>query len=531
MKNIFDKERLLQMFIILTCLVILAFRFSFSHSNAQTQCLPNKPPLSNSTNPKLRAWAQYAEVSVKIFDRSSTQPTSTPEFNAINSGIKDWNNIKVSGCSNVTLKDAERANRAWDGTESPPYNTIYVVRTTDRNGQFLEIQGSTSIIGGWMYLHSDFNETTRDPHARVDNLAKHEVGHSFGVGNGNFSDPPSVMSSNSHTLTASKTYVITECDIAAHRRVYCPATPTPTPTPEPTHTPDYPPFPWCVRPSYSGLCPDGNLPDTDGWCCVEFNDECSQYGEGWFIGNDGRTCVPPECTYCYANGGSYCSQLGYCWTPVLIDINGNGFEMTNVQNGVMFTPDSGNRQIRTAWTAAGSDDAWLVLDRNGNGTIDNGTELFGSATQQPQPPSGELKNGFLALAEYDKPENGGNGNGKISVQDNIFYSLRLWQDTNHNGISEPNELHTLTALDVVSIELDYKESKRADEHGNRFKYRAKVRDARGARVNRWAWDVFLVSQPNSDAFVEFSLNKKTDTMPWLGLGGLFGNKIYSKCGS
>lgn len=174
-------------------------------------------------------------------------------------------------------------------------------------------------------------------------------------------------------------------------------------------------------------------------------------------------------------------------------MNGDGFSLTDAANGVLFDISGNGFSERIAWTAAVSDDAWLVLDHNGNGTIDNRTELFGNFTAQPMPAPGTERNGSLALGEYDRPTNGGNGDGQITMADAIFASLRLWCDTNHNGRSEASELMRLQIVGIDSLDLDYKLSRRLDRFGNQFRYRAKIQDSQGQQLGRWAWDVFLAS--------------------------------------
>lgn len=118
------------------------------------------------------------------------------------------------------------------------------------------------------------------------------------------------------------------------------------------------------------------------------------------------------------------------------------------------------------------------------GRLTPSSELFGNFS--PQPPSDD-PNGFAALAVYDL-----NHDGVIDSQDEIYSRLRVWIDANHDGVAQPEELHTLAELGVERISLHYRESPRVDQYGNRFRYVAGIEDAAGPKDSR-CYDVFLVS--------------------------------------
>jgi hypothetical protein len=177
-------------------------------------------------------------------------------------------------------------------------------------------------------------------------------------------------------------------------------------------------------------------------------------------------------------------------SPIIIDPRGEGFHLTSAGNGVTFDMTGTGNPVPIGWTDGHFQNAFLTLP-GPDGLVHNGKELFGNFTPQPPSPN---PNGYLALAVYDQPEKGGNGDGMIDARDAIFSSLRLWIDKNHDGVCQPEELFTLPELGVFSLSLDFSLSRRQDEYGNVFRYRSKVNPlyhGDKSQAGSWAYDVFL----------------------------------------
>ena len=205
-------------------------------------------------------------------------------------------------------------------------------------------------------------------------------------------------------------------------------------------------------------------------------------------GGNGGGCIRYACpsSTVWDAADCYCMPSQPPPSPIIIDVDGSGYSLTDAGSGVLFDIFANGKAVQISWTAQGSTNAFLVLDRNGNGRIDDGSELFGTVSPQPWT---DTPNGFLSLAQFDLPRNGGNGDGMIDSRDAIFSRLRLWVDANHNGVSEPGELFTLSSLGVTSISLQYHYTGRHDRYGNQFRYKANVND--GGRLQ--CYDVTFVA--------------------------------------
>lgn len=325
---------------------------------------------------------------------------------------------------------------------------------TDLNHRSSDINGRTASVN--IYINSQVTAS-----AAVTEVVAHEFGHTLGLGDCFINNCPlgtSVMLSMANNTTGITVSSVnstigqpgpTTCDLTVMGTV---AT-------------DY----LCSGSGGSG-CDD---PTT---CCVG-----GSGGTSAFQGPSGEDDAP-QCS------------------PIIIDAEGEGFHLTSAAAGVSFDITGRGRPVQIAWTDEHYHNAFLALP-GPDGLVHNGKQLFGNFT--PQPPSAN-PNGFIALAQYDKPENGGNGDGVIDDKDQVFSRLRLWIDENHDGICQPNELHSLLEFGINSIALNYVESRRTDQFENQFRYKARVnpdnatdfRDQRqhGNEIGRWTYDVFFVTK-------------------------------------
>ena len=197
-------------------------------------------------------------------------------------------------------------------------------------------------------------------------------------------------------------------------------------------------------------------------------------------------CAPPDT----GGGGTDTQCPGYC-CPLIVDFGDHGYDLTSSAEGVSFDIDNDGVAEAISWTAAGAADAFLALDRNGNGSIDSGAELFGAATEQR---ASNKPNGFAALALFDEAGRGGNGDGVIDAQDDVWSSLLLWVDRSHDGVAQSDELARVSASGLNVLLLDVKEAQRRDRHGNRYLYRSTALAEGGLRKVDVV-DVFFVPEP------------------------------------
>jgi hypothetical protein len=180
--------------------------------------------------------------------------------------------------------------------------------------------------------------------------------------------------------------------------------------------------------------------------------------------------------------------------PIVLDLGENGFHLSSPSDPVSFDIDADGVSDHIAWTGRGEDDAFLCLDRNHNGKIDDGSELFGYATPLRSGEPAQI--GYHALAEFDDPVAGGNGNGKIDAGDRAFHDLCVWVDRNHDGVSQADELYTLDQVGIVALGYSYKTIRLMDGYGNLFRYvsQAEMRDRTG-RVTSWpTFDVIFAER-------------------------------------
>jgi len=379
-----------------------------SGTELSAQCITPDPGLSTGfrANTTARYWLGSS--------------LSDEELNAVQEAMREWR--LAHGNRFVEVSDVRYANLRIYKQDLGTNVAAAVAndREFDSDGfltkAVLFFSNDTSLISGW----DGYNLA-----------ARHELGHTMGLGETNGQNGESVMNAwgGPNDERGWQSRYITPCDESAAREY------------SPSGDPD------CTCPT----C----YPPLDGFICQPYD-------------------VFDVVTGC-------CKMRS---TPLVLSTTGSPVEMSSAENGVLFDILANGIPQRISWTGTPTS-AWLVLDRNGNGTIDDGSELFGSST--PLVDGGRASNGFEALADLDT-----NNDGWIDSRDARFGELRLWTDINRNGVSESGELSSLERFEIDRISLGYRLSRRTDQWGNVFRYRSDVMS--GGRPHlRPIFDVLLVA--------------------------------------
>ncbi|MFC2541395.1 calcium-binding protein [Neisseria sicca] len=158
----------------------------------------------------------------------------------------------------------------------------------------------------------------------------------------------------------------------------------------------------------------------------------------------------------YNKDGKY-----HIYDPLTLDLDGDGIETVshNGYKGALFDHDGDGIRTASGWVA--SDDGLLVVDRNGDGIINDGKELFGDSSVLKD--GTKAAHGYAALAEYDS-----NGDGVVDAKDADFDKLRVWRDLNQDGVSQKEELFTLEEVGVQSLNVAYQDTNQNLGNGNRL---------------------------------------------------------------
>ena len=176
-----------------------------------------------------------------------------------------------------------------------------------------------------------------------------------------------------------------------------------------------------------------------------------------FPGQKPRGLIDPRCNVQFQSSSTFIQRVD----PLTLDLDNDGLETTgiNPNSPILFDHDADGVKTATGWVKP--DDAFLVFDRNNNGLIDTGRELFGDSTQLYA--GGLAADGFAALAQEDT-----NADGLVNASDANWTKLKLWRDLNQDGISQSNELLTLASQNITALKVAKTANSQTLANGNQI---------------------------------------------------------------